>query len=65
MNNDNIRKAIELEVCFVKKWGEKIRCFDRKMGYGEFVDLTPEEYEKYQKIAHISKSEQLQRLETI
>lgn len=65
IDKDNIKKAIEIGVYGVKDWQGKIRCFDHKLGYGKHVDLTYEEYEVYQKATHLSKEEQLKRLDEV
>ena len=58
----NIKRAIEIGVCYVKPWGKKIRCFDARRGYGSWVDLTSEEYVIYQKVSILTQLEQLKRL---
>lgn len=64
LNKDNIRKAIEIGASYIKPCRDgKIRCFGPSMGYGEFVDLTSEEYEVYQKISLLRKEEKLERLD--
>lgn len=65
MDEEKIKEAIEIGVCYVKPWKDKIRCFDIKMGYGKFVDLTPEEYDIWQQVATLSKVEQLEKLEKL
>lgn len=62
MTNENIEKAIEIGICYVKQWKDKIRCFDYRMGYGHFVDLTPYEYEIYLQISTLLKEEMKKRL---
>lgn len=65
MNYDNIKKAIEIGVCYVKpgRRNNTVRCFDSKMGYGKFMDLTEEEYAMYLEVSTLSKDEMLKRLE--
>lgn len=67
MDIKNIAKAIELGVCYVKPAPKDggIRCFDRKMGYGEWIDLTAEEYEIHQKVVNLTKEEKLKRLDDL
>lgn len=65
MDKDQILKAIEINVCFIKPWRDKIRCFDSRMGYGIFVDLTPEEYQIFLQSSTLTKVEQIARLENV
>ena len=62
---DNIVKAIEMGVCYLKPARDNngVRCFDHRMGYGEYIDLTQEEYEIYQKVANLTVEEMLKRLD--
>ncbi len=65
MNIDNIKKAVKIGVCYTKlcRGSNKIRCFGRRMGYGEFVDLTQEEYALYNTVSQLSELEMLERLD--
>jgi len=65
IDKENIKKAIEMGVCFIKEWGEKIRCFDMRMGYGEFIDLTLEEYDIYLKVSKPTREEMLKKLDEV
>lgn len=66
INKENIKKAIQIEVRYVKPWDDKIRCFDLKMGYGHHIDLTQEEYKIFQKVsAPPSKEEMSRRLDEL
>ena len=62
MESAAITKAIKIGIRFVKPWEDKMRCYGIKMGYGEFVDLTLEEYEIYQAVSNLTVEEQLARL---
>jgi len=59
----NIIEAIKMGVSFIKPWGDKIRCFDTQMGYGQYIDLTSTEYDILQKVTNLTIEEQLKRLD--
>lgn len=65
MRKENIKKAIEVGVKYTKplREGGGIRCFDARMGYGQHIDLTSEEYKVFQEVVNLTRGEQLERLE--
>lgn len=60
---ENIIKAIELGVSFTREWKGRVRCYDSKMGYGEFIDLSKREYDIYLKINKLTKDELIEKLD--
>jgi len=67
IKKENIVEAIKIGVSFVHSapWNGKIRCYDHKMGYGKYIDLTKEEYDIYQKVSNLTINEKIERLNKI
>lgn len=65
INKDSIVKAIKMKVFYVKQWGDKVRCFGDRMGYGEHVDLTEEEYQLYQDVIAVDEETLLAKLDKL
>lgn len=64
MEKENIIEAIKIGTCYIKPWppNNKIRCYDNRAGYGKHVDLSPEEYDIYQRVSNLTIDDQIERL---
>lgn len=59
LDRTQVERAIEMGVYYIKPWDGKVRCFDHKRGYGDYVDLTEEEYKLFLEMSNMMPSEAL------